>query len=495
MALSNAQLLMLDNLIYTDFCENDKNVRTIIKDMKAYLSSGNKIDACDMTTDEWWKLVRIIEQDENLLEYTVQNYVSDEKGMRVACFVDDVVNPQDINVAFRGTSTDYEWHDNGEGGYLTDTEEQLRAAKYINDLPDYYGDNLTVTGHSKGGNKAQYVTIVTKRIAKCVSVDGQGFSEEFTRKYKSEIEKKANQIISISASNDIVNALLYPIAGTQIYIKTEDQGGLLDYHKPNILLDNNGNLREETIQNELVKMLNEYTKYVVSTMDEPEKSITIDGLIAFLEKGENKEHLIQSIWGAMNGVSHLDDFVFNYIGENYGFPLEYLATCLGAIWCPALYLDDFFNSNKEIVDAALSRMKNHAHEIEKKLQEYGNKAKDLSNKFVAAVERVSNNVNEYLRNAINYGYRTAGDNTLIRVDTAKLRSYSYRLRSVNDRLSKLDSRLDSLYFKVGILDLFRLIHADFKVGYNSNIANCAKYLEETANDFDSTERNVASLFY
>ena len=52
-------------------------------------------------------------------------------------------------------------------------------AVYIKNLPKEYGNNITVTGHFKGGNKAQYVTIVTDRIGRCVSFDGQGFSKEF----------------------------------------------------------------------------------------------------------------------------------------------------------------------------------------------------------------------------------------------------------------------------------------------------------------------------
>ena len=41
--------------------------------------------------------------------------------------------------------------------------------------------NIIVTGHSKGGNKAQYVTINSKYndlIDKCFSFDGQGMSPE-----------------------------------------------------------------------------------------------------------------------------------------------------------------------------------------------------------------------------------------------------------------------------------------------------------------------------
>ena len=38
---------------------------------------------------------------------------------------------------------------------------------------------LTVTGHSKGANKAMYTTIMCNNVTRCVSFDGQGFSKEF----------------------------------------------------------------------------------------------------------------------------------------------------------------------------------------------------------------------------------------------------------------------------------------------------------------------------
>lgn len=277
MALSNAQLLMLDNLIYTDYVSDGMSVGEIIT---AIENDGFNVSSCEMTSSEWEELVSMVKDEPSLLNYKVTNYVDDDKtGMRAACFVNDESNPTDVNVVFRGTSGDYEWHDNGEGGYLSDTNQQQMAADYVNGLPNKYGNNLTVTGHSKGGNKAQYVTIVTDRIAKCVSYDGQGFSEEFLQKYADEIVKKSQSIVSISASDDFVNCLLYPIAGTKIYIDTEDQDNFTHYHKPNILFDQNGNLRPQTEQSDLSKFINEYTTYMISNLEEPERSITINGLI------------------------------------------------------------------------------------------------------------------------------------------------------------------------------------------------------------------------
>lgn len=316
MALSNNQLLMLDNLIYTDRCANGRTVAKIIELLEQDIAKGKNIDEDGITTnDEWSQLIENIKDEPDLLNYTVQEYEDNEDtGMRAACFVDDVNHPTDVNVVFRGTSGDYEWHDNGEGGYLSDTEQQKAAVDYVNELPREYG-SITVTGHSKGGNKAQYVTIVADpdRVDRCVSFDGQGFSEEFLEKYAEQIEERKYRIESISASDDFVNCLLYSIAGIKTYVLTEEQDEFIYYHKPNILLDENGELRPSGEQAPLSKFINEYTTYIISNVPEPQRSAAIDGLVAIMEDGKtkDKETIWQTIYGGATAVSYLDNFAFD----------------------------------------------------------------------------------------------------------------------------------------------------------------------------------------
>ena len=61
------------------------------------------------------------------------------------------------------------------------------CSDYIENLPY---DSITVAGHSKGGNKAQYVTVLSDKVDRCISMDGQGFSQEFIDKYYAEIQKE-----------------------------------------------------------------------------------------------------------------------------------------------------------------------------------------------------------------------------------------------------------------------------------------------------------------
>lgn len=325
-----------------------------------------------------------------------------------------------------------------------------------------------------------------------MSYDGQGFSEEFLQKYADEIAKKSQSIVSISASDDFVNCLLYPIAGTKIYIDTENQDNFTHYHKPNILFDQNGNLRPQTEQSDLSKFINEYTTYMISNLDEPERSITINGLIALLEKGENKESIIQTIYAGGNAISHLDDFAFDYIGDTYGFPVELASTYLAAVACPFLFLDDLANCGKEMLGTVIGGMMNFAEEVNKKLQEFGKKAAEYGRKFVSAITTFAQKANDWFNKNFNAGYRYASNNTYIRVNTNTLRSYADRLYKVNQRIIKLDRRLDQLYTKVGLFDLWNLLQADLLTGYSWRLNRCINYLNDTAYEFEEAERSISS---
>ena len=83
-------------------------------------------------------------------------------------------------VIFRGTTSEQEWIDNGQGGYLEKTDIQDDALDYVNSIELVNSNSFVVSGHSKGGNLAQYVTLFATDtlIDRCLNFDGQGFSNE-----------------------------------------------------------------------------------------------------------------------------------------------------------------------------------------------------------------------------------------------------------------------------------------------------------------------------
>jgi hypothetical protein len=163
-------------------------------------------------------------------------------------------------ILFKGTGGDAAWRDNGEGGYasVTDTIEQQAALEYFNrQMEDYPGVGAVVSGHSKGGNKAQYVAITGgDRVKEAFSFDGQGFNRPFLLKYADEIAANGGKITSISNEYDYVNLLFTPVPGSRRFY-THVPDGAADgatervkrWHSPVTMLTNvNGFYALDTAQ-------------------------------------------------------------------------------------------------------------------------------------------------------------------------------------------------------------------------------------------------------
>ena len=279
--ITNTQLLFLDNLIYLDLYKHENEalkdtIEKIIDNIDKYIPDENNPPA-SMTKSQWVELLEsFLNNKENeafLKDYTIQNYEtndSDENGLRACCFVkENNGNIEDVVAVFRGTSGGNEWKDDLMMANAVSSEIMDDAAIYIKNLPKEYGNNITVTGHSKGGNKAQYVTIVTDRIGRCVSFDGQGFSKEFLEFYSARIEERKSIITSISAEHDFVNSLLFPIAGDIKYIKADFDKEFGLNHCPNKVFNSNGEFNEEVEQPAfLSRLISHLTKYSSATISD-----------------------------------------------------------------------------------------------------------------------------------------------------------------------------------------------------------------------------------
>ena len=185
-----------------------------------------------------------------------------------------------VSVVFKGTGSG-EWIDNGEGlsgipeenvytsfshsGDITGstaikkdyaTDQQAEALNWFNKIAAkkrWNGDTkITVSGHSKGGNKAQFVTMHSGLADDCYSFAGQGFSPEALRSLKSQYgadyERRREHIYSFSSCNDYVNVLGSRLALKEHIYYVESAAGL---HNMEAILDNKGRLRKQCNQGRL----------------------------------------------------------------------------------------------------------------------------------------------------------------------------------------------------------------------------------------------------
>lgn len=251
--LSNNELLALTMLLdYKKKIPQGATVRSIVESLPG-MSLENEVYSAQENADLCKSLQKMIEDNPEFGNYKLTDVNWGVDAAPMATFV----NGDDIVIAFLGTTGAREWKDNVYGGTQSDgTESQKEALEYVkNIMKDLHGSsNITVTGHSKGANKAQYVTLMLDDIDRCVGFDGQGFSADFVKKHAEIIAQKKDKITIISAQYDVVNALLIDIAGTRLYVDCSDvpeycltnnegKREFFYYHKPRILLDENGKLR------------------------------------------------------------------------------------------------------------------------------------------------------------------------------------------------------------------------------------------------------------
>lgn len=200
------------------------------------------------------------------------------KSLMTAC---SFLKPdKSISVVFKGTGDD-EWIDNGEGlsgkaeantyilyeagpdetGRKTvyndfATDSQVQALNWFSMTAASCGwekdAQITVSGHSKGGNKAQFVLVNSMRPSLCLSFDGQGFSPEALNSFKNRLgtqyEKRRQCIHSFAAENDYVSVLGKPLVPkTNMYYFKSRMG----IHHIDAILTDTGKLRRQCEQGSL----------------------------------------------------------------------------------------------------------------------------------------------------------------------------------------------------------------------------------------------------
>lgn len=80
----------------------------------------------------------------------------------------------------------------------------------------------------------------------------------------------------------------------------------------------------------------------------------------------------------------------------------------------------------------------------------------------------------------------------MRADPDKMRAYADRLRRVNNRLMNLDRDLDSLYWQVGLLDVYDILKANMITRYSFRVTAAATFLDNAAGKLETAESRALS---
>lgn len=492
-------------------------------------------------SDEWKAVKAAVKLNPELGKMTlVSQSICDgySEKLVVACAFQDTSGK--TYIVYRGTG-DGKWVDNGIAIANESSQMQREANAYYDHVVESLrldtnrSGRIIVTGHSKGGNEAQYVTLNSKYgylIDNCYSIDGQGFSQAAIDHiielygedyYLQQLEK----MYSINGENDYVHDLGIPVIPEDhtYFVKTPNDKSIGGYHDIIKMINGAGlNWHEDGKIvfvdqgpiGQFAKALSERMQYLdqedledcaVTIMSLLERFMpyndviggeykqgtgdrsfmTTEECIGFWAHGipllaetlllteEGRELVMDAVKSGIKGIS-----------DKCGVMGVVAAGFITVLLTPSILT--FVGGVVEVV-VIIANIMDFCTDLVDKIKDVSEKNKQFfSNVKEAVISAVDKIAAWYKCHTVAFKYANA--NPQIVVDTYKLKTYAQRLQSVNKRLSTLDNRIDSLYWRVGLLDLWNLMRSDFRIGYSSRINSCANFLNNTASDFERVEKEI-----
>ena len=175
-------MLIFAALSYTDLPELESNAMTIHEIHRRYVEE--KIQQSQLIFDPA-KLLQLCAESHRYRNVVVEHCRStlDHDQVMQFCAMSFRYDNHKVVIAYRGTDTTLTgWQEDLYFAAIDETSAQSEAIKFMNDFYTGTQDEILVTGHSKGGNLAQYASIkanddIRERIKGIWSMDGPGFKE------------------------------------------------------------------------------------------------------------------------------------------------------------------------------------------------------------------------------------------------------------------------------------------------------------------------------
>lgn len=347
--LTITQLLIINTILYTtEFNLGQKLVGKTIRDwereFKFELDSLGHFPA-EINETEMEKVLKTVREDEIYSKIEILDIDNSKSGYKDGSepIVNVTLRYEDmIYIAFKGTAGGVEWRDNAYASYpeYAYTEAQKGALDYFDKMYKKYVDNtikkVYVTGHSKGGNKAQFIMVMRgsdehTKLKKCFSFCGQGFNKTFIEKYDKEISENKDKIYNISADNDYVNVILNQITDNIKFVKSTTNLGDIArkraiirhrfgaWHSPYVMLkEKNGVLviNRKTKQSKLMRTLQLFLAYILENMTVEDTKYFFHAMASIMIEKEKEEFIPEEFRTAPRG------FYTRFITHIYNFQKE-----------------------------------------------------------------------------------------------------------------------------------------------------------------------------
>ena len=520
----------LNTLLYLDFdVEDGATVNEIMDQLQ---------DNYDSLSPDEQRQVRVVQaainNDPSMGELYINNQTAhmndpatgmpfEDGGIKAATFQDSLLSPTEVTVTYMGTNKG-EWVDNGFGlaGETPYTPQQQQAVNYFDAVVEANGwdENspyIHLTGHSKGGNKVQYVIMMSEYsdlIANGYSLDGQSMSPEAMEYMKKvlgeeEFERRRDKLYSFAADNDYVNILGVTKDGRLVpadhIFFLESNLSLYKWHFADCFLNEDGTLTNFTEQGGVSHYLQNLSEQVMN-LKPPLRGIATNGVMTICQLLLGSNTPVNGVWTGLDGWGKakiiatslpllltlltnaaidtwLDGIEDKLRMFGINVDLDWVANFLTGVMAPiAAVAGVLLGAAVDIIHVAVDVIKSVIDKI-----------KGVVDGAVDFLKKCIDGLSTWFNKTFNKGYRYAEDHPEIKIDTAQMRNFAQRLQAVNRRIVSVDKRLDNMYYRVGLLDLWNLMRADLLTGYSWRLDRCANYLNETAEEFERVENELKGL--
>lgn len=354
----DTRCMLLQQLVYFDFDSNCdfKRGQTLgewisnFKNNKYYNSQDEKV-----FSTFYKKVIDSVAKDPVLCGMKISDVNkprSDDSGLIVA-FVDERKNS--AIVTFKGTEREVEWADNArflkynaDGNDGVSTRFQEESLKFYRKWHENNKNikDIVVSGHSKGGNNATYVTVMddTNSIRKAVIVNPVGFTKEFYDKYGDRINAKRDIIYNNINEHDAIPVLLN-LDGHNTYYKDKYDNyktahflsSLFDFDNP---APGEPFGMEQTVQSEDMKKLGKFIKSWIGDMSLKDRNENVEILCKYIEKSGNPKSKAK----AVSDILETKEFAV----KNVDYIRDYMFLHPDFIPVLSRYIDDITGDNKKL---------------------------------------------------------------------------------------------------------------------------------------------------
>ena len=208
--------------------------------------------------------------------------INSDKDMQMSA-VTFLLSDGSAYVAFRGTDTTVAgWKEDFNMSYLPETEGQLNAVRYLNEVGAEINRPLRIGGHSKGGNFAVYAAAfcereIQDRILAVYTNDGPGFRNEVME--REEYKRILPKVVSIVPDTSIIGMLLTSNVGHTI-VKSKDVG-LMQHDAFKWMIERNRFKKAE--QSALGSFISNSQKEWLGNLDDESREMFVNTLFSFFE--------------------------------------------------------------------------------------------------------------------------------------------------------------------------------------------------------------------